>query len=235
MNKWLAFGGLALGAALLWQFPAHSQEQALRVPAPAFDEPKPAAGAAAETLVLSGGCFWGVQGVFEHVQGVRRAVSGYAGGSAATAHYEIVSGGDTGHAESVQVTYDPAQISYGELLQIFFSVAHDPTELNYQGPDHGSQYRSAIFPANPQQQQIADRYIAQLNQAGVFHTPIVTKTDALHGFYPAEEYHQDFLEQNPSYPYIVINDLPKVHKLKQLFPERYREQAVLALASAGSR
>jgi len=231
MNKWLAATGLALGALLLWQFPARSQEETQRVPAPAVDEPAAAAGSS-EQAVLSGGCFWGVQGVFQHVKGVTRAVSGYAGGSQATAQYETVSSGRTGHAESVQITYDPMQISYGQLLQIFFSVVHDPTELNRQGPDSGSQYRSAIFPENAMQQHVADSYIAQLDKAGVYHQPIVTKTDPLHGFYAAEDYHQDFLALNPSYPYIVYNDLPKVRDLKRLFPERYRDKPVLVMASS---
>ena len=231
MNKWLAVLGVAGFAFMLWQFPAYSEAPVQLVPAPLIDEPASATGS--ETAVLSGGCFWGVQGVFEHVKGVSRAVSGYAGGSAETAQYETVSTGDTGHAESVQITYDPQQISYGQLLQIFFSVAHDPTELNRQGPDSGSQYRSAIFPANAMQQRVADSYIAQLDKAGVFHQPIVTKTDPLKGFYPAEDYHQDFLALNPTYPYIAINDLPKVRNLKKLFPQRYREQPVLV--QAGSR
>jgi len=231
MNKWLAVLGLAGFAFLLWQFPAYSEAPVQLVPAPAIDEPATATGS--ETAVLSGGCFWGVQGVFEHVKGVSRAVSGYAGGGAETAQYETVSTGKTGHAESVQITYDPQQISYGQLLQIFFSVAHDPTQLNRQGPDSGSQYRSAIFPANAMQQRVADSYIAQLDKAGVFHQPIVTKTDPLKGFYPAEDYHQDFLALNPGYPYIAINDLPKVRNLKKLFPQRYREQPVLV--QAGSR
>ena len=232
MNKWLAVLGVAGFAFMLWQFPAYSEAPVQLVPAPAVDEPA-ASATASETAVLSGGCFWGVQGVFQHVKGVSRAVSGYAGGVAETAQYETVSTGNTGHAESVQITYDPQQISYGQLLQVFFSVAHDPTQLNRQGPDSGSQYRSAIFPANAIQQRVADSYIAQLDKAGVFGRPIVTKTDPLKGFYPAEDYHQDFLALNPAYPYIAINDLPKVRNLKKLFPQRYREQPVLVLA--GSR
>jgi peptide-methionine (S)-S-oxide reductase len=221
---------LRVAAAILlaWQSVACAQSLSQPVPVPALDEP--AAGSGSETAVLSGGCFWGVQGVYEHVKGVTRAVAGYAGGSAANAHYEIVSTGSTGHAESVQITYDPRQISYGQILQIFFSVAHDPTELNRQGPDEGSQYRSAIFPANDEQRKVAEAYIAQLNKAGVFHAPIVTRTDALHGFYPAEDYHQDFLVNNPHYPYIVFNDLPKVRALQRLFPQLYREDPVLAMA-----
>ena len=231
MNKWLAVLGVAGFAFMLWQFPAYSEAPVQLVPAPAVDEPA-ASATASETAVLSGGCFWGVQGVFQHVKGVSRAVSGYAGGVAETAQYETVSTGNTGHAESVQITYDPQQISYGQLLQVFFSVAHDPTQLNRQGPDSGSQYRSAIFPANAIQQRVADSYIAQLDKAGVFGRPIVTKTDPLKGFYPAEDYHQDFLALNPAYPYIAINDLPKVRNLKKLFPQRYREQPVLVLADS---
>jgi len=231
VGKILSALAFACAIVLLWQFPAHSEESAQVVPAPAFDEPV-ATSETTETAVLSGGCFWGVQGVFQHVKGVTRAVSGYAGGNATTAQYETVSSGTTGHAESVQITYDPKLISYGQLLQIFFSVVHDPTQLNRQGPDTGTQYRSAIFPANATQQQVADRYIAQLNKAGVFHGPIVTKTDPLHGFYPAEAYHQDFLTLNPRYPYIVFKDLPKVSNLKRLFPDRYREKPVLVLADS---
>jgi peptide-methionine (S)-S-oxide reductase len=231
MNKLLAAMSVATVAMLLWQFPARPQDTVEIVPPPAIDEPL-ATAPGTETAVLSGGCFWGVQGVFQHVKGVSRAVSGYAGGSAATAHYEMVGTGETGHAESVQVTYDPKQITYGQLLQIFFSVAHDPTQLNRQGPDRGSQYRSAIFPENAMQQRIADRYIAQLNKAGIFHYPIVTRSDALQGFYAAEDYHQDFLALNPTYPYIAVNDLPKIRDLKRLFPQRYRERPVLVLADS---
>ncbi|NWD64395.1 peptide-methionine (S)-S-oxide reductase MsrA [Pseudomonas sp. IPO3774] len=180
-----------------------------------------------QTAVFAGGCFWGVQGVFQHVQGVRNAVSGYDGGAASTAQYESVSGGDTGHAESVAVTYDPSKVSYGKLLQIYFSVAHNPTELNRQGPDSGTQYRSAIFAQNAEQQKVAQAYIAQLDAAKAFDKPIVTKIEMGKAFYPAESYHQDFLTENPSYPYIVINDLPKVAQLKKLFPEQYRAEPVL--------
>jgi peptide-methionine (S)-S-oxide reductase len=188
------------------------------IPAPASDIPAPA-GKQLATAVFAGGCFWGVEGVYEHVKGVKKAVSGYAGGEASTAHYDLVSNGDTGHAESVQVTYDPAQISYGKLLQIFFAVAHDPTELDRQGPDEGTQYRSAIFFATPEQESVARAYIAQLNAAKAFPRPIVTKVTSLKAFYPAEDYHQHFLERNPTYPYIVYNDLPKIAQLKRRFPE----------------
>jgi peptide-methionine (S)-S-oxide reductase len=234
MNHWFTLLGFAGLLSMLWLFPAHSQEPVQVVPPPAIDEPAGSADGT-ETAVLSGGCFWGVQGVFQHVKGVTRAVSGYAGGKELTAHYEMVSTGLTGHAESVQISYDPKQISYGQLLQIFFSVAHDPTELNRQGPDSGSQYRSAIFPANDMQQKVADSYIAQLNKAGIFQSPIVTRTDRLQGFYPAEAHHQDFLALNPDYPYIVYNDLPKVRNLKRLFPQRYREQPVLVMADSGTK
>jgi len=175
-----------------------------------------------DTAVFAGGCFWGVEAVFEHVKGVKSAVSGYAGGSAGNPSYEQVSTGDTGHAESVQVIYDPAQVSYGKLLQIFFSVAHDPTQLNRQGPDRGTQYRSEIFYNNPQQQQIAESYIKQLASAKTFSRPIVTKVEKLRGFYPAEEYHQDYLAHHPNQPYIVINDQPKVAALKKQFADIYR-------------
>ena len=181
-------------------------------------------GAAREEIaVFAGGCFWGVDAVFKHVRGVSRVVSGYSGGSAATAEYKVVGTGMTGHAESVQVTYDPAEISYSRLLQIFFSVAHDPTELNRQGPDVGSQYRSAIFYANEAQKQTAQAYIDQLNKARVFAGPIVTQVVPLGHFYPAEEYHQDFLARHPDYPYIVYNDLPKLRQLQQQFPTLYKQ------------
>ena len=178
----------------------------------------PAAGPT-QTAVLAGGCFWGVEAVFERLKGVSDVVSGFAGGSKATAHYEIVSLGMTGHAESVRITYDPAQITYGQLLRIFFSVAHDPTELNRQGPDEGTQYRSSIFYANDEQRDIALAYIQQLDAAKVYKRRIVTKVVPLDGFYPAEAYHQDFLRRNPTYPYIVYNDLPKLDHLQKAFPE----------------
>ncbi|VVN85262.1 peptide-methionine (S)-S-oxide reductase MsrA [Pseudomonas fluorescens] len=202
-------------------------EEAVLIPPPALDETTQDR---SETAVLAGGCFWGVQGVFQHVKGVKKAVSGYAGGTADTARYERVSDGDTGHAESVEVTFDPTQVSYGTLLQIYFSVAHDPTELNRQGPDTGTQYRSAIFPLSSEQQRVAQAYIAQLDAARSFNKPIVTKLESYNGFYPAEEEHQDFLTEHPTYPYIVINDLPKVAQLKQLYPDRYQEKPVLVKA-----
>ena len=205
-------------------------ESAVVIPPPALDTP-PAVGGALQTAVLAGGCFWGVQAVYQHTKGVTKALSGYAGGHKDSAHYEMVGTGRTGHAESVSITYDPRQISYGKILQIYFSVAHNPTELNRQGPDFGTQYRSAIFYADDEQKRIAGAYIAQLQQAHVFGSPIVTKLEALSGFYPAEDYHQDFLVLHPSYPYIVFNDLPKLDNLKQVFPDYYRETPVTVMAS----
>jgi peptide-methionine (S)-S-oxide reductase len=199
--------------------------EAPSIPAPALDEG--AGSRDSEVAVLAGGCFWGVQGVFQHVDGVRRAVSGYAGGAEVAAHYEIVSSGVTGHAESVQVTFDPRRVSYGRLLQIYFSVAHDPTQLDRQGPDFGSQYRSAIFPTSAEQARIARAYIAQLEGAHVFGGPIVTTVELGRTFFPAEEHHQDFLTLHPTYPYIIINDLPKVAALERLFPGLYRKNPVL--------
>ncbi len=212
---------------------AHSAEAVQRVPAPTVDEPV-ANAPGAEKLVLAGGCFWGVQGVFQHVRGVSRAVSGYAGGSGTTAHYEVVGSGLTGHAESVEITYDPKQVTLGSLLQIFFSVAHDPTQLDRQGPDSGSQYRSAVFPRDAAQKRVVDGYIAQLGAAHVYQRPIVTKTDLLQGFYPAERYHQDYLTLNPTQPYIAYNDIPKVENLKRLFPDRYREAPVLVTVASAA-
>jgi peptide-methionine (S)-S-oxide reductase len=199
------------------------------VPPPAVDI-APAPGL--QTVVLSGGCFWGVQGVFEHVNGVERAVSGYAGGDAESAEYETVSTGTTGHAESVQVTYDPKKISFGHILQIFFSVVTDPTELNRQGPDEGTQYRGEIFATNADQARVARAYIAQLDAAHVFASKIATRVDMLPAFYPAEAYHQDFLVLHPDYPYIVFNDAPKVAALKATFPNDYRETPKLAGAKS---
>lgn len=224
-------GGAALALALLWGqsvmpgASAAAAETAVTIAAPALD--LPAAGAHSATMVLAGGCFWGVQGVFQHVRGVTNVVSGYAGGKAATAHYDEVGSGRTGHAESVQITYDPTQISYGKLLQIFFSIAHDPTELNRQGPDSGTQYRSAIFAQNAQQHQVAQAYIAQLDAAHVFKKPIATRIEDGQLFYPAEGYHQNYLTLHPDSPYIAINDLPKVANLKRSAPQLYREDPVL--------
>lgn len=200
-------------------------EEGIALPAPVLDEP--ATTAKTETAVLAGGCFWGVQGVFQHVDGVTNAVSGYAGGAADTAQYETVSGGATGHAETVRITYDPARISYGRILQIYFSVAHDPTQLNRQGPDRGTQYRSAIFPVDDAQTKIAAAYVDQLGKAKLFDAAIVTKIEPDRVFYPAESYHQDYLTLNPTQPYIVYNDLPKVENLKRLYPALYRDDPVL--------
>ncbi len=183
--------------------------------------------AASETAVLAGGCFWGVQGVFQHVEGVTSAVSGYAGGDEKTAHYGTVGQGSTGHAEAVRITYDPAKLSYEKILQIFLSVVHDPTELDRQGPDTGRQYRSAIFPQDSEQARIARAYLMQLDGAAVFAAPIATTIEPGKRFFPAEAYHQDFLERNPDHPYIAFNDLPKIAALKRLFPEFYREQPAL--------
>jgi peptide-methionine (S)-S-oxide reductase len=205
-------------------------EPAVTIPPPAVDQAAPA-GSGLQTAVLAGGCFWGVQGVYEHTKGVTQAVSGYAGGQKDTAHYEQVGTGRTGHAESVSVTFDPQQISYGKILQIYFSVAHNPTELNYQGPDEGTQYRSAIFFANDEQKRVAAAYISELDKAHVFGGSIVTKLEPLTGFYPAEDYHQDFLVLHPAYPYIVFNDLPKVENLKHLFADYYRQTPVTVTAS----
>jgi peptide-methionine (S)-S-oxide reductase len=207
-------------------------ESARLVPPP---QSNPATTAATtETAVVAGGCFWGVQGVFQHVVGVTSAISGYAGGTAKTANYADVGSGRTGHAESVQITFDPRKISYGRLLQIYFSVAHDPTELNRQGPDSGTQYRSTIFPGNPGQAQVANDYVEQINRAAIFGKRLATTIQALEAFYPAEAYHQDFLTLHPGHPYIVFNDLPKVDNLKRLFPTDYRAKPVLVGAASGS-
>jgi peptide-methionine (S)-S-oxide reductase len=220
---------LLLAAALTFtgafaMMPAAAQE-GIAIPAPAVDEPNGLD--KTETAVLAGGCFWGVQGVFQRVAGVTNAVSGYAGGEADTAHYAMVGSGTTGHAESVKITFDPSKISYGKVLQVYFSVAHDPTQLNRQGPDVGTQYRTAIFPENHEQAKVAKAYIAQLNQARVFNAAIVTKVEPGRTFYPAEDYHQDYLTLNPSQPYIVYNDLPKIENLKHIFPDLYRDDPVL--------
>jgi peptide-methionine (S)-S-oxide reductase len=194
------------------------------VPVAALD-PAPS-GTGPQTAVLAGGCFWGVQAVFEHVRGVSRVVAGYTGGARPNPSYEDVSTETTGHAESVQITYDPAKVSYGTLLRVYFSVAHDPTQLNRQGPDVGTSYRSNIFYTADQQKQVADAYIAQMTKASTFSRPIVTRVDKLTAFYPAEDYHQDFLIAHPTYPYIVINDLPKLENFKRLLPALYAEQPV---------
>jgi peptide-methionine (S)-S-oxide reductase len=201
-------------------------ERAVKLPPPAYDAP-----VATQTAVFAGGCFWGVQGVFQHTQGVLNAVSGYAGGQKETASYEMVGSGRTGHAESVQVTFDPKRISYGKLLQIYFSVAHDPTQLNRQGPDSGTQYRSAIFYADPAQKQVAERYIAQLDAAHAFPAKIVTQVAPLNGFFAAEGYHQDYATLHPDSPYIATFDLPKIANLKSTMPDVWREQPVLVAAA----
>jgi peptide-methionine (S)-S-oxide reductase len=195
----------------------------VKVPAASLDPADPAAKASA---VFAGGCFWGVQGVFQHVNGVSSAVSGYSGGAQSSAEYETVGSGTTGHAESVKVTYDPRVVSYGTLLRIFFAVVADPTTLNRQGPDRGTQYRTAIFPTTPAQKQTAQAYIAQLSASKLWKAPIVTKVEAYKGFFPAEKYHQDFLTRQPDYPYIVYNDLPKVEALRVAFPQQFRNKPV---------
>jgi peptide-methionine (S)-S-oxide reductase len=217
-----ALGALAVAAFAI--VPSLAAENAVVIPAPAMDVP---AAGGIQTMVVAGGCFWGVQGVFQHTAGVVNAVSGYAGGSKATASYHIVATGTTGHAESVEIKYNPKQVSYGKLLQIFFSVAHDPTQLNRQGPDSGTQYRSAIFTTSDEQKKVADAYIAQLNAAKVYPKPIVTRVGPLEGFYPAEDYHQDYLTLHPTQPYIAYNDIPKVENLKKLFADNYLDKPTL--------
>ena len=195
------------------------------IPTPAIDTPA-AAAAGPQVAVLAGGCFWGLQGMFEHVRGVTKVVAGYSGGERATAHYEMVGTETTGHAESVEITFDPKQISYGQLLQLFFSVAHDPTQLNRQGPDSGPSYRSEIFFTSPTQERVARAYVAQLTKANVFKSPIVTRIESLKDFYPAEDYHQDYLIHHPGQPYIMFNDLPKIDALKRVYPQMYRPTPV---------
>jgi peptide-methionine (S)-S-oxide reductase len=215
----LVFAALASGSGIA------SAQEGTKIPAPTVDEAKATSGK--ETAVFAGGCFWGVQGVFQRVAGVENAVSGYAGGAKNTASYETVSGGKTGHAESVKITFDPQKVSYGHLLQIYFSVAHDPTQLNRQGPDRGTQYRSTVFPTNAEQARVAKAYIDQLNKARIYDAAIVTTIEPDKPFYPAENYHQDFLTSNPTYPYIAYNDLPKIENLKKLFPSDFRAEPVL--------
>jgi len=213
-----AFGLLAAGGA-------QARESAFIIPPPAVDPSKDPA--LQEKAVIAGGCFWGVQAVFQHVKGVTNAVSGYAGGKAGMANYDAVSSGRTGHAEAVEITYDPKQISYGQLLQIYFSVAHDPTQLNRQGPDSGTQYRSTVFPSDDSQRKVAEAYIAQLNQTGVYPKTLATTVEPLQAFYPAEGYHQDYLVRHPYSMYIMVNDIPKVENLAKAFPDRYRDKPVL--------
>jgi peptide-methionine (S)-S-oxide reductase len=212
---------LAIIATVTWNR-AHAGGGSIALPNPAVDTPL-AAKSGKETAVVAGGCFWGIQAVFEHVKGVKEATSGYSGGSAGTAEYERVGTGQTGHAESVKITFDPSRISYGQLLKIFFSVAHDPTQLNRQGPDTGSQYRSVVFYADDEQKHIAEAYISQLDQAKLFSRPIVTQVVPLKGFYPAESYHQDYAALHPDNPYIAINDAPKVDHLREQFPDLYKK------------
>lgn len=220
-----------VAAALAWFTFPRTAEKAIQVPAPASDVVSPP-GSALETTVLAGGCFWGVQGVFQHVQGVTNAVSGYAGGNATNANYESVGSGSTGHAEAVRISYDPKIVSFGRLLQIYFSVAHDPTELNQQGPDSGTQYRSTIFPANAEQARVAHSYIEQLNRSKTFGRDLATTVEPAKVFYPAENYHQDFLTDNPRNAYIIVNDLPKIVELKRLFPTAYSASPVLVRTAA---
>ncbi len=215
----LPFVGLVAGTRM-----AGAVEEAVEIPAPALDLDETGDTGVA---VFAGGCFWGVQGVFQRVRGVRNAVSGYAGGSAETATYDLTSRGDTGHAETVEITYDPREVSFGELLHIYFSVAHNPTQLNYQGPDHGTQYRSTIFVRSPEQEKVASAYIAQLDAAKAFPEPIVTTLEPFEAFYAAEQYHQDFLTLNPTWPYIAMHDLPKIAALERLFPDQFRADPVL--------
>ena len=225
---------LLFALALAFAPVAAHAESAVTIPPPAAEAPAQSTGL--ETAVLAGGCFWGIQAVYQHIKGVSNAVSGYAGGAQKDAEYEAVSSGRTGHAESVQVTFDPRQISYGKILQVYFSVAHDPTQLNRQGPDSGTQYRSEIFPQSDAQQKIAKDYIAQLDKAHVFKRPIVTKTDTMKTtFFAAEGYHQDYAINHPLQPYIAINDAPKVENLKKLFPELWRDTPVtVAQAEKGN-
>ncbi len=211
-------------AGVLWSAQGPAAATAISLPDPVVDQQ--IASDEPQVAVLAGGCFWGVQAVFQHTKGVQLALSGYSGGMKTNPSYEEVTTGRTGHAESVQIKYNPREISYGQILKIFFSVVHDPTQLNRQGPDVGTHYRSAIFYANDEQKKIAEAYIAQLGQAGIFKSPIVTKVGPLVAFYPAEAYHQDYAIKHPTQPYIAIHDLPKVDNLKRLFPNMYRSNPV---------
>jgi peptide-methionine (S)-S-oxide reductase len=227
MQNWTRVLTFAGAAAVLVVFAAlNSRAKAPRAnspfPKPTLDQPV-AATKGKEVAVISGGCFWGIQAVYEHTKGVISATSGYTGGTADTAQYETVSSGKTDHAESVKIVFDPSEITYGQILMIFFSVAHNPTELNKQGPDWGTQYRSSVFYSTPEQRKIAEAYIQQLNSAKIYSGKIVTQVVPLNGFYPAEGYHQDYLKHHPDNPYIVINDLPKIRNLKKDFPDLYRE------------
>lgn len=229
------FGAVAAAALAVGLFSgsvktAVAAEPAFVIPPPSIDE---TASADTEKAVFAGGCFWGVQGVFQHVKGVKNAVSGYSGGDKETATYEAVSSGRSGHAEAVEITYNPKEVTYGQLLQVFFSVAHNPTQLNYQGPDHGPQYRSEIFTTDDEQAKIAQTYVAELDKTRIFGAPVVTKVSALSAFYPAEDYHQDFLTLNPTHPYIVYNDMPKIDNLKALFPAAFASTPVLVSKAKG--
>jgi peptide-methionine (S)-S-oxide reductase len=215
---------VAVAGFALFQTTNRAAEEAVVIPAPATDLP---AADGLRKAIFAGGCFWGVQGVYQHTNGVANAVSGYAGGAADTAKYELVGSGQTGHAEAVEITYDPKVVSFGKLLQIYFSVAHNPTQLNYQGPDRGPQYRSTVFVQSDAERKVVEDYIAQLDAAGVYPDKIVTTIEPLKAFYPAEQYHQDFLTLNPTWPYIVVNDLPKIEALKTIFPADFREKPVL--------
>ena len=218
LKGWFLAASLALTAC------ASAAEDAVTIPAPAVDQAPASAGL--RKAVVAGGCFWGVQGVYQHLRGVRRVLSGYAGGAKSTADYDAVSGGDTGHAESVEILYDPAQVTYGQILQVFFSVVHDPTQLNRQGPDVGTQYRSAVFYRSAAQRKATERYIAKMRDAKLHQGGIVTEIAALRAFHPAESYHQNYLVRHPNQPYIVVNDAPKLEHLKREFPELYRKQEV---------
>jgi peptide-methionine (S)-S-oxide reductase len=223
----LSFGAAAIGALALAAIaigPSRASEEAVVIPPPTLDVQ---AADGIQTAVIAGGCFWGVQGVYQHTSGVLNAVSGYSGGSKMTANYTMIGTGTTGHAEAVEIKYDPKKISYGKILQIFFSVVHDPTQLNRQGPDVGTQYRSAISTANDEQKKVAEAYIAQLNAAKVYKKPIQTKVGPLQAFFPAEDYHQDYLTLHPNQPYIVFNDIPKIENLKKIFADNYIEKPTL--------
>jgi len=226
-SKWIARGlacAMLIAASAILFSPFAAAKEGIAIPAPAMDEKSTAA---TETAIFAGGCFWGVQGVFQHVEGVLDATSGYAGGEEETAIYEVVGGGKTGHAEAVKVTFDPRKVTYGKLLQVYFSVAHDPTQLNKQGPDRGTQYRSTVFPLSDEQAKVTKAYIDQLDAAKIYSKQIATTIEPEKKFYAAEGYHQNFLTLNPDYPYIVYNDLPKIENLKKIFPDIYRTEPVL--------
>jgi len=221
MRFWTAIVAIVFGASCY----ANAEAVNKQIPSPLVDTPASEA-RGPEVAVFAGGCFWGLQGMFEHVRGVSKVVAGYSGGDKTTAHYEMVGTETTGHAESVEITFDPKQVSYGQLLRLFFSVAHDPTQLNRQGPDSGPSYRSEIFFASPAQERVARAYVKQLTEAKVFPLPIATKIEPLKAFYAAEDYHQDYLIHHPSQPYIVFNDIPKIEALRRTYPTLYREQPV---------